>query len=175
MAAQRGVPRGRESAARPAGMHPEDEPPGRSLTVLVAIRHPAMRRYTCEILERDCACSIVAELDGEEMLADALARSRPDLVLIDTGEFPRCCTPALATYPTERVIVVGPEPEGDYRTAALTRGAGAWIPRDRLAEELQREVRRLSRGPRAGAPNPYPPGDPTVASELDGSWSSRPG
>ena len=119
-------------------------PASTGLTVLVAIRHPAMRRYTCAILDAEGGCSNVVELERGTTPADALARWSPDLVVIDTGEFPECGSRALPGFPADRVIVVGPEPEGDYRAAALAHGAGAWISRDRLGDDLPPEVRRMA-------------------------------
>jgi hypothetical protein len=118
-----------------------------SPTVLVAIRHPAVSRLACEVLRHDCGCTRVTEL-GQDLLKDALQRCRPDLLLIDTGDFPACCHHALAAFPTDRVIVVGPEPARDYRDSALSHGAGSWIARDYLAEQLPGEVHRLSHHPR---------------------------
>jgi hypothetical protein len=149
-----GAPGGGQDA-RPAHAGGAGSPAPVGLTVLVAIRHPAMRRFTCEILDAEGGCSVVVELERGITPADALARWRPDLVVIDTGEFPECGARALPGFPADRVIVVGPEPEGDYRAAALAHGAGAWISRDRLGEDLPLEVRRMAAqlpGWTAGAP-----------------------
>jgi len=132
------------TATRPARERVASSPSPAGLTVLVAIRHPAMRRYTCAILDAEGGCSAVVELERGTTPADALARWRPDLVVIDTGEFPECGSRALPGFPADRVIVVGPEPEGDYRAAALAHGAGAWISRDRLGDDLPPEVRRMA-------------------------------
>ena len=43
---------------------------------------------------------------------------------------------ALRTLPPERVIVVGPEPDRAYRARALALGAGGWVCRDHVGEEL---------------------------------------
>lgn len=112
-------------------------------SVLLAIRHPVMRRYTRELLERQCRCWRVTEVADQEMLADVLDRCRPDVLLVDTGDFPACCRTALHAWPTDRTVVIGPEPEFAYRAAALRLGAGAWLPRDRLVDDLDATLHRL--------------------------------
>lgn len=116
----------------------------RCLTVLVAVRHPVIRGFVLDLIADGCNCA-TAVPDADEMLRDAIERCAPDLLLVDTGDFPACCAEALARFPRDRVIVVGPDPGSDYRHNALSLGAGAWIPRDALAQRLTTEVRRLHR------------------------------
>lgn len=104
--------------------------------VLVAIRHPAMRRFTRELLERDHGCWVATAAGLEEPLEVALARTRPDLLIVDAADFPGCCRAALERFPSDRVVVVGPEPDLSYRHAALAAGAGGWLPRERVDQEL---------------------------------------
>ncbi len=117
--------------------------PGGSSTALVAIRHTLVQRFVCEILARDCGCTALIPHEGE-MLADALERYRPDLLVVDTGDFPACCRDALRRFPRDRVVVVGPEPSSDYYRSAIDLGAGAWISRDSLADRLSTTIRALS-------------------------------
>lgn len=104
--------------------------------VLVAIRHPAMRRFTRELLERDHGCWVATAAGLEEPLEVALARTHPDLLVVDAADFPGCCRAALERFPSDRVVVVGPEPDLSYRHAALAAGAGGWLPRERVDQEL---------------------------------------
>ena len=120
--------------------------PSASPTVLIAIRHRAMSELTRELLERYFGSSAVFELGAGELLKDSLARLRPDLLIIDAGNFPECCEQALARYPSERVIVIGPEPNDSYRSAALAAGAASWMPRDRIGDDLVAEARALLSG-----------------------------
>src|SRR6266508_567478 len=85
-----------------------------SPTVLVAVRHAAMRDYTCRLLERDYGCWSVARVGADELLVDAIGRTRPDVVVVDWVDFPACCRAALATLPPGRVVVIGPEPDAAY-------------------------------------------------------------
>lgn len=112
-----------------------------SPTVLVAIRHPMMRRWTCELLASEHGCWNVAQPAGGEMVAEAIARTDPVLVVVDSADFPACCQAALRALPPGRVIVVGPEPDRAYRSRALGLGAGGWVCRDHVGEELSAAMR----------------------------------
>lgn len=146
--------------ARHQGPAEGDEPlpvRNRQPLVTVAIAHLMMRSLTGELLEREGACQVTAMGGDDQALADAIDRDRPDLVIIDTGEFPASYPAALRRIPPARVIVIGPEPAGSYRTAALTAGAGAWISCDRVGEDLIAGVCRLL-GSQADPFHPTPGG-----------------
>lgn len=118
---------------------------GAAPLVLVAIRHPAMRRLTTQLLALEDSW-VTIELDNE-MLASALQRLHPDLLIIDVQDFPACCRTALTEYPPSHVIVVGPEPDVGYEAAALVAGAGAALARDEIATQLTTHMRRLLQYP----------------------------
>lgn len=109
--------------------------------VLDAIRHPVMRRWSDELLAAEPGCWTVAQPDPGEMLVDAIARTEPDVVLVDTVDFPACCLAALDAFPPGHVVVIGPEPDPAYRRAALAQGAAAWVSRDHVGDELAESVR----------------------------------
>jgi DNA-binding NarL/FixJ family response regulator len=113
----------------------------RAPVVLVAIRHPVMRRWTDELLASEHGCWTVVQPERGELLAAAIVRSNPALVVVDEVDFPACCQAALRTLSPERVIVVGPEPDAAYRSAALAHGAGGWVCRDHVGEELSAAMR----------------------------------
>lgn len=112
--------------------------PARSRTpmVLVAVRHPQLRRWSTELLESACGCwATVRNLD-DELLVEAIARVGPDVVALDSPDFPACCQKALATLDPRQVVVIGPEPDPAYRQMALGNGAGGWVSRDHIGEDL---------------------------------------
>ena len=111
--------------------------------VLLAMRHPAMLKFTRELLEREFGCWIATETDTGDRLAATIDQVVPDLVVMDAGDVVHCCRAALERMPGGRVIVIGPEPDASYRAAAVTGGAGAWLPRERIGEELASEMRRV--------------------------------
>jgi DNA-binding NarL/FixJ family response regulator len=104
--------------------------------VLVAVRHPVMRRFTLELVRRDHQCWIATEPEEQELLVDAIRRLDPDVLVVDDGDFPACCRAAIAAFPRSRVVVVGTEPDRAYEAAAFRAGAGAWVPRERVGEDL---------------------------------------
>ena len=110
-------------------------------TVLVAVAHPTLRALTVELLEREHGCWRARALAEPSGLAGEVRRAPPDLVVIDAGDFPRCCREVLDGFPSDRVVVVGPEPDPAYERAARRAGAGAWVARDRVAEDLSAGMR----------------------------------
>jgi DNA-binding NarL/FixJ family response regulator len=136
--------------------------------VLVVMRHPTMRVLTRELLEREFNCWIATEADTDEKLTRALDRVSPDLMIIDAREFPSCCPAALDHIDADRVIVIGPEPDPSYEAAALGHGAGAWLARDRVGEDLAGEMRRIM----GCVHDPCPPGHSTLSPVNRGSAST---
>lgn len=111
-----------------------------------------MRRWSEELLDAEHGCWTLASTDGTEKVADAIHRYEPVVVVVDTVDFPACCHAALNSLPPERVIVVGPEPDAAYRTAAVSLGAGGWVSRDRIGDELASAVRTALGCPRDRCP-----------------------
>jgi DNA-binding NarL/FixJ family response regulator len=123
--------------------------------VLVVMRHPAMLRFTRQLLERECGCWVATEVRSGPSLARALDELTPDLLVIDAADFPSCCLAALDHIPRERVIVIGPELDKAYRSVALANGAAGWLAREEVADKLSGEMRRVL-GCRH---DPCPPGE----------------
>ena len=109
--------------------------------VVVAVAHRAMRSLIVDLLDRDRDHGrdhgrwVVSAVDSVSELGDA-ASSHPDLVIVDTADFAGCCCRLPASFALDRVVVIGPEPDPAYRQAALNRGAGGWLSRECVAEEL---------------------------------------
>lgn len=102
----------------------------------MGVAHRTLRRLIVELLERDQACWQLRAVADQLDLAAAVAAAEPDLVVFDAGDFARCCRDSLRSFPRQRVIVIGPEPDAAYERAARRAGAGAWLPRDRVGEDL---------------------------------------
>ncbi len=135
--------------------------------MLVALGHPAMRQFTRELLEREHGCWVATEAPHGAQLGRELGWRWPDLVVVDAADFPACCWAPGPGFPPARVIAVGLEPDPSYEERALADGAGAWIPRERVGEELGRVLRRLL----GCVHDPCPPGNPLV----EQAWSGDPG
>lgn len=103
---------------------------------MVAVAHRGLRQLIVELLERDhTGCRLCALADQCD-LATAVASEQPDLVILDAGDFARSCRDSLHSFPRQRVIVIGPEPDAAYERAAHRAGAGAWLTRERVGEDL---------------------------------------
>ena len=105
------------------------------LHVVLVVAHEAMRALIVDLLNLDGGHWVVSAVDGVAELGDVVS-SHPDLVVIDTADFAGCCRRLPASFPLDRVVVIGPEPDPAYRHAALHQGAGAWLSRECVAEEL---------------------------------------
>jgi len=128
-----------------------------------------MRGLTQELLQRECQCWVATEVDCDEVLHRAVGRLRPDLVVVDVGDFPACARHGLGGFPPARVIVIGPEPDASYRRSALASGAGAWISRDRVGDDLGPEMRRVL----GCIHDPCPPGDIGLVATAAGSQVTK--
>lgn len=122
-------------------------------TVAVAVEHAALRQLIVALLSRAgstwgvCPCRLADA-------ADVAGANRADVAVVATADFPGCCRELLGVVHPDRVVVIGPEPEGAYERAARAAGAGAWVSRDRIAEDLPPAVRSVlgcTRGPDAAA------------------------
>ena len=108
--------------------------------VVVVVVHRMMRQFIVELLNRDHDSWAVSSVDGLADL-DATTLSRADLVIVDTSDFLAVRHHLPAPFSVSRVVVIGPEPDPAYRRASLDGGAGGWLSRDRIAEELCNALR----------------------------------
>lgn len=137
--------------------------------VLIGVRHAVMRRFAVELVRREHRCWVATEPEEGELLADAIRRLDPDVLVVDDGDFPACCRAAIAAFPRARVVVVGTEPDDAYEAAAFRAGAGAWVPRERVGEALGTVMREVLGCRHA----PCPPGDDRAeAAAASGSTAS---
>ena len=119
--------------------------------VLIAIAHPVMRRLIRQLLNRENDGWAVILLDTD--LAAALLASRPDLLVLDSADLFRFGSDGLNGFPKSHIVVVGPEADVDYRNVTAGRGAGAWVARDELADDLAPAMRRVLAKQSASTPN----------------------
>lgn len=143
--------------------------------VLVAIAHPSMRRYTRELLVGEYHCWVATEVGTGQPLDAAIATIRPDLLVVDTPDVTTCFARTLAAGPAPKVVVIGPEPDSSYRAAAINGGAAAWIPRERVADDLGPEMRRLLGCIHDPCPDDHPAATGLVSTHSSGGSSARSG
>jgi DNA-binding NarL/FixJ family response regulator len=113
-----------------------DRPDALVPRIVVAMAHPTMRRYVCDLIEQGCRCWLATAAPESAQLREIVASLHPDAIVLESSQFPACCPDMADTFPVEHVVVIGPYPDDAYRDAALTAGAGAWISRDRLPHDL---------------------------------------
>src|SRR3546814_18594830 len=115
-----------------------------------------MRRCAAELLAREGGCWASDDVAAGEMLPSAIDRFRPDLPVVDAGDFPACCPAAIAAFPRDRVVVIGPEPPPSYDASALAQGAAARVTR-RPAGDPPLPHLRAAHGRRQAPARPSPP------------------
>ena len=108
--------------------------------IVVAVAHRGMRERIVDLLARDHGCWVVTPLGGLGGLDDVIS-SDPDLIIIDAADFAACWSGRVTSVPLHHVVVIGPEPDPAFRQAVLDRGAGAWLSRDLVGEELNGVLR----------------------------------
>ena len=99
-----------------------------------------MRQFTLELLEREHGCWRPIAFDGGDPL-EAASSIHADIVVLDAATFRLCRCGAGCGYPCHRTVVVGPEPGTAYRSAAMDEGAGGWVARDDIGEQLSAAMR----------------------------------
>lgn len=104
-------------------------------SVVVAVTHHTLRQLIVDLLEQDHASWEPHALADRGGLAALVTAARPDLVVLDDGNL-AWCRELFPVFSPQRVIVIGPEPDVAYKRAARRAGAGAWLTRDRVGEDL---------------------------------------
>lgn len=111
-------------------------------SVVVAVAHPALRRLTLELLEQDTTRWQLHPVTDRGDLAATVTPAGPDLVVLDDEDISWCCQ-LHPDFARQHVIVIGPEPDPAYERAARGAGAGAWLCRDRVGEDLIPSMRSV--------------------------------
>lgn len=130
----------------------------RPVKVVVVVSHLAMRIFIVELLTRETGNWDVATIED---LATLVVKSGipPELAIVDTSDFPRCLCELPVGYAPGRLVVIGPEPDPAYRRAALAGGAGAWLSREDVANELGHAMRATLKSLPEPLRSPRRPGD----------------
>lgn len=100
--------------------------------IVVAVSHPTMRRYVCDLIEQGCRCWLATATNEPAQLRNRVATLHPDVIVLEASRFPDCLPDVIDSFPVGRVVVIGPYANDDARLA----GAGAWISHDRLPTDL---------------------------------------
>lgn len=117
--------------------------------VLIAVRHPAMRRLIVDLVEVLGREVVVATASGQSITRYA-PLGHGDVIIIDDSLFVEVSRAGQTVPPEVAVIVIGPASDSAYHQAALASGANGWLSPDRLGEDLGAELARVAR-PRTDA------------------------
>jgi len=112
--------------------------------IRVAVQHVDMRRLIIELLRSELDGCVINEGGEDAHWTRNLDRQTgTEIVIIDEISLGQA---ASKTVPGGVLIVIAPEADASYRDAALEAGARGWLPRERVAEDLSSEVRRVLSG-----------------------------
>lgn len=116
-----------------------------ALRVHVIVDHVTMRELLTDLLVREHGCTVTSK-EPTAGSARELQLQAGDVLLIDQRAFDQAVWRLAAARSGAFVLVVAVEDDPSSQEAALAQGAHAWLPRERLAEELGREIRRVLAG-----------------------------
>lgn len=106
-----------------------------------------MRRHVAKVLGPDC--QLVGEAGDGQALLDLVARTDPDLVVMDIsmpGVNGIVATRRLARSARARVILLTVHDSVDYARAGLASGSAGYVVKSRMAVDLRRAVEVAERG-----------------------------
>lgn len=128
----------------------------RPLRVLLVDDHPAVLRQVMQLLEEEF--EVVGALQDGTTFEAAVARDRPDLVVLDIA-LPGRSGIELARRLTEtgssaRIVFLTVHADPDYVREAFAVGASAYVVKPRLGSDLLPALRAVWEGRRFLSPGP---------------------
>lgn len=118
-----------------------------------------MRGLVSDLLQRETGCEVF-ELARPDVPDSARTTMCTFVLVVDAADFPACCHGSLAGLSRDRFVVVGQEPDAASRDLVASQGAGAWIPRERLGDDLVPAVLRIVGDPAGIGPQHESPMEP---------------
>ncbi len=112
------------------------------MRVLLADREGAARRALAGSLKAIDGVELAGEVADRTELADALLRTRSDVLVIDDRLLRDGGGDLLAGLPASRVLVLGVDDDPAFAARARRLGAEAWIAKDRADEQLTTLLQR---------------------------------
>ncbi len=124
--------------------------PGAPIRLLLADDHPLVRAGVRRVLEAEPQIVIVGEAEDGAAALDQLARSAPDILVLDLG-LPRVSglevlRRAKAAHPGLKVIVLTMHTSREYLTQALQAGADSYLLKESAAQELRHAIAAVQAG-----------------------------
>ena len=126
------------------------------IRILLVDDHPALRAGLTAVLRAEPGLVPLAAAESEEDLWPALARTRPDVVILDY-HFPSAdglvlCRRIKRTVPAPAVLVYSAYADASLAIPALLAGADGVVSKGAPAGELYDAIRRVGRGERVAPP-----------------------
>jgi len=124
--------------------------PTKRTRVLVADDHPLFREGLVQLInhERDLSCC--GEADTVASTETAVARHKPDLLVLDLrlrdGDGLQLIKTLKARYPKLFILVVSQHAESLYAERALRAGARGYVMKEEATEEVRFAIRTISKG-----------------------------
>lgn len=128
-----------------------------TIRVLLADDQALVRGALAALLSLEPDLEVVAEVGSGDVVADAVRRALPDVVLMDV-EMPgldgiSATASVVAAAPSVRVLIVTTFGRPGYLRRALDAGASGFVVKDTPARELADAIRRVHGGLRVVDPS----------------------
>ena len=120
---------------------------GARARLLVVDDHPLLREGLRGVIDRETDLVVCGEAENAQQAMDAVAKLRPDLVLVDVGlpgksglELVRDLK---AMHPRLKILAVSMHDEALYAERMLRAGAGGYIAKQQESSELLKATRQV--------------------------------
>jgi two-component system response regulator DevR len=120
------------------------------IRILIVDDHEMVREGLKTILEPESDLEVVGEAASAEGLGELVARTGPDVLLLDarlSGQNgPEVCKVLLQEHPELRVLMVSTFSDADLVDASMQAGAKGYVIKDIERFELRQSIRAVYRG-----------------------------
>jgi DNA-binding NarL/FixJ family response regulator len=118
--------------------------------ILIADDHPLFREGMVQLIERERDLCCCGETDGVGSTETAVARLKPDLLVLDLrlkdGDGLQLIKTLRARYPKLFILVVSQHAETLYAERALRAGARGYVMKEEATEEVRIAIRTILKG-----------------------------
>jgi DNA-binding NarL/FixJ family response regulator len=122
------------------------------ITILIADDHPVVREGLRRILGEIRDFSVVGEAQNGDETVDLVAKTQPDIALLDLTMpgpgFLEVLERLKATRAASRVLVISAHAEEQYAVRVLKAGAAGYLSKDHSPQELVSAIRQVAKSGR---------------------------
>jgi DNA-binding NarL/FixJ family response regulator len=122
------------------------------ITILIADDHPVVREGLRRILGEIRDFSVVGEAQNGDETVDLVAKTQPDIALLDLTMpgpgFLEVLERLKATRAASRVLVISAHAEEQYAVRVLKAGAAGYLSKDHTPQELVSAIRQVAKSGR---------------------------